>query len=401
MFFVKMKKFLFVFLSLFLVSLIWCTTDTNRVIELDVQKWEQLFNNQLNDFQYIKDLEDFLYYDMLSLTEDKPFTSDLSFSVKFDKDSSIQWWVDVSRNKSVKTQNLEFSDIEFDVKAEKIDEYSTPFNLSWNISLLYKDNEMYANLHNLDVFMWEGNMVAKLYGLLWDLIVDNWLNLEVHSWWIVVLDENWNKKLPYIAWIVENVLKTEDIQKNPNFLWSVVELLDLINSYVELWISTDEMSLVNQEVSYFELSDWCVQKLFTWSFQWKDSSFDMSFTVSKKWLDVSLYNIRKYNEDTLNYEDTGRQFIFSLMENKKSEYLVKFESLDSQQKVLNLKGEIKYGDKVKILADFVLNSFETVDWQIISWQLDWSVIKRSWEWDKQIPELTGNVLLRSDILSLL
>ena len=165
MFFVWMKKFLFVFLSLFVVLLIWCTNNNNQVIELDVQKWEQLFNNQINDFQYLKDLEDFLSYDVLSLTEDKPFTSDLLFSAKFDENSSIQWWVNVSRNKLVKTQNLESSDIGFEIKTEKKNEY-LPFDLSWDISLLYKDNEMYANLHNLDVFMWEGNICSEIWLLI-------------------------------------------------------------------------------------------------------------------------------------------------------------------------------------------------------------------------------------------
>ena len=234
--------------------------------------------------------------------------------------------------------------------------------------------------------------------LFWDLIVDTWVDLEVHSWWIVVLDENWNKKFPYIAWIVKNVLKTEDIQTSPDFLWSIVELLDLINSYIDLWISTNELSLINHETSYFELSDWAIQKLFTWSFQWKESVFDMSFVVSKKWLEVNLYNIKEYSEDALDYEDTEKQFIFSLKEDKKSGYLVEFESLDWQQKMIDLEGEIKYDDKVIFSSDFILESFESVAWQRISWKLDWSIIKHSWEWDKEIPELTWKVLLRRDIL---
>ncbi len=399
MFPIWMKKFLFVFLSLFVVLLTWCTTNDKQVMELDFQKWEQLFNNQINDFQYIKDLEDFLSYNAFSLTENKPFTSDALFSIKFDEDSSIQWWADVSWDKVVKTQDLEFSDVVFNVKAEKKEQDLASFDLSWDISLLYKDNEMYANLHNLDVFMWEGNMVAKMYTLLWDLIVDNWVDLEVHSWWIVVIDENWNKKLPYIAWVIKNVLKTEDIQTSPNFLWNLVELFDLINSYIDLWISTNELSLVGHEISYFELSDWSVQKLFTWSFQWKESSFDMSFVVSKKWLEVCLYNIREYSEDILDYEGTGKQFIFSLKEDKKSEYSLKFESLDLQQKVIDLQGEIKCENGVKFSIDFVLESLEALAWQRISWELGWSVIKHSWEWDKEIPEFTGNILLRSDILA--
>lgn len=396
-----MKKSLFIFLSIFVVLLVWCTIDKNQIKEIDSQRWEKLFNNQMDDFQYIKDLEDFFSYDVLCLTENKPFTSDFSFTAKFDEKSLIQWWVDFSRDKSVKTQDLEFSDIKFDIKTEKNENSSEPFDLSWDVSLLYKDNEMYLNLHNLGVFMWEGNMVAKMYTLLWDLVINNWVDLEVRSGWIVVLDESWNKKLPYIAWTVKNILKTEDVQTSPNFLWSVVELFDLINSYIDLWISTNGLSLVNQEVSYFELSDWSIQKMFTWSFQWEKSVFDASFVVSKKWLEARLYNIGKYDENISDYEDTKKYFMFSLQENKKSEYLVKFESLDLQQKLVDLQGEIKYDDMVKFSADFVLEPLEIEAWNKVSWKLDWSIIRRSWEWDKKVPEFTGNVLLRSDILALL
>ncbi len=394
-----MKKFLFIFLSIFVVSLVWCTTNSNQAIELDSQKWEKLFNEQISNFQYIKDLEDFLSYDILSITEDKPFTSDFTFSAKFDENSSIRWWVDLFWSEIVQSRDLEFSDVDFKVNIENKMDNSEPLSLSWNISLLYKDNEMYANLHDLDVSMWEGNVVAKMYTLLWNLIIGNWIDLEVHSGWIIVLDENWNKNFPYIAEILKNVLKTEDAQTSPNFLWSVVELFDLINSYIDLWISTNELSLVNQEVLYFELSDWSVQKLFTWSFHGKESNFDMSFVVSKWWLEVRLYNIKEYNKDTLDYEDTEKQFMFSLKEGKKSEYLVMIESLNLQQKAIDLQGEIKYHDMVKFSADFVLELPETVDWQGVLWKLDWSVIKHSWEWNKEGLELTGNVLSRSDILS--
>jgi hypothetical protein len=43
----------------------------------------------LDETQYIKDLEDFLSYNVLSITQDKPFTSDFNFSIKFDENSSI------------------------------------------------------------------------------------------------------------------------------------------------------------------------------------------------------------------------------------------------------------------------------------------------------------------------
>jgi hypothetical protein len=49
-----------------------------------------LFNSQVEEFQYIKDLENFIFYNVLSITEDKPFISDFSFSAEFDKKSSLQ-----------------------------------------------------------------------------------------------------------------------------------------------------------------------------------------------------------------------------------------------------------------------------------------------------------------------
>ena len=51
---------------------------------------EDSFSKQLDGAQYIMDLEKFLSYDILSITEDIPFVSDFSFSAKFDEESSIQ-----------------------------------------------------------------------------------------------------------------------------------------------------------------------------------------------------------------------------------------------------------------------------------------------------------------------
>lgn len=394
-----MNKNLLVFLSLFIVLLAWCTINNNQVVEVDQQEGEQLFNNQIDDFQYIKDLEDFLSYDILSVTDNKPFTSEFLFSAKFDEKSSVWWWLSFSWNKAVESHDLESSNIEFKVNMENKEENLEPFDLSWSVSLLYKDSEMYAKLHSLDVFMWEGNMVAKMYALLWNLVIDNRVNLEVHSWWIVVLDEKWNDKIPYIIWTLKDILKTENIQTSSNFLWSLAELIDLINSYVDLWVSTNELSILNQEVSYFKLSDWSIQKMFTWSFQWRESVFDLSFVVSKKGLEVHLYNIGEYNEKVSDYEDVNKEFKFLLKEDKKSEYLVNFESLKLQQKLVDLQWEIQYTDRLRFLANFVLEQLDFVSWQRVSWELDWNIIKHSWEWNKEKIELTGNILLWSDILA--
>jgi len=394
-----MKKNLFIILSLFAVSLAWCTTSNNQVINIDPQEWEQLFNTQVEEFQYIKDLEDFLSYNVLSLTEDKPFTSDLYLSAEFDENSSLQWWVDFSQRKISKAHNLEAADMEITIKAENLEKDSTPFDLSWNVSLLYKDWEMYANLHSLDVFMWEGNMVAKMYTLLWGLVIDSWVDLEVHSWWAITLNESEDKRLSYIIWTLKNVLKTENVKSSPNFLNSVAELIDTINSRIDLWIFTDELSMVSHEISYSELSDKTIQKEFIWVFQWKKSAFDMSFVVSKKWFDARLYNIREYNEEVSDYKDQDVEFLFSLNEDNKSEYIVKFESVKDQQKVVDLQWKIKYANTVNFSANFVMEPLELVNWQKISWIVEWNITKKRWESDREFPELTWEILSLNWILS--
>ena len=407
MFFVQMKKFLFIIFSFVVIFLAWCSNSDKQIIKIDPQEWisknwvsiEDSFSEQLDETQYIQDLEKFLSYDILSLTEDRPFNSDFSFSVNFDEKSSVQWWVDFSQKKVSKSRNVEFSDIDFDIKAENLEKQGEPFDFSWSLSLLYNDGEMYANLHDLHVFMGEGNVVAKMYTLLWDLVIDNRVNLEINSWWIISVDENENKKLPYMVWTIKNVLKTENAQSSPNFLGSVIELLDTINSYIDLWISTNGLDILNQEISYFELDDKIIQKEFTWNFQWKDSAFDLSLLVSKKWLEVRIYNVKEYDEDVQNYQDIESEFIFSLQEKEKTGYSFIFQSMKDQQKLVDLQWKVKYDNVMKFYADFVLEPLEIISWQKISWKLDWSILKESWRWDEKIPDLTGNILLRSELLA--
>lgn len=409
MFFVQMKKFLFIIFSFVVVFLAWCSKSDKHITKIDPQEWisrnwvsiEDSFSKQLDETQYMQDLEKFLSYDVLSITENKPFISNFFISVKFDENSSVQWWVDLSQKKVSRAHGLEFSDIDFNIKIEEKNRQRWPFDFSWNLSLLYKDGEMYANLHKLDVFMWKWNVVARMYTLLWDLIIDNRVDLEVNSWWIISIDENENKKLPYTIWIIKNVLKTEDIQSSPNFLNSVIELLDTINSYIDLWISTNGLNIVDQEISYFELGDKTIKKEFTWSFQWKESTFDLSFISSKEWLELYLYNIKEYDEGIQGYQDIKSEFTFSLRENEKSDYSFVFKSMKDQQKLVDLQWKIEYDNMVKVSADFILEQFEIISWQKISWRLNWNLSKESWKWDEKMPELTGNILLRSDLLTLL
>lgn len=400
-----MKKKFLISLSFATIFIAWCYN--NQATKIDSEKWisenwisvEDSFNNQLEDSRYINDFEDFLSYNILSITENKPYNSTISFDAKFDENSSVQWWVEYYQEKISKSKDLEAFDIKFNIEAEKKENDIEPFDLSWDISLLHQDNEIYANLHNLWIFMWEWNVTSKMYSLLWDLIIDKWINLEVHSWDIITIDEKENQRLPYIIWTIKNVLKTENIESSPDFLWSTSELIDTINSYIDLWISTDELKITDYEISYFELWDKTIQKVFTWLFQWKDSIFNLSFTASEKWLELHLYNIKEYDEDISGYKEKEQDFSFSIQENKKSEYSISFESTKHQQKVIDLKGEINYDDNVKINANFIFEPLEIIDWQKISWKLDWNITKKLWEWNKKIPELSWDILSLTELLS--
>ena len=397
-----MKKNLFVLLSFATVIIAWCTDSEGVKIDIDnitpeeLSLVEQTFNAQLDETQYLQDFEDFISYNILSITEDKPYNSDFSFTAEFDKNSTLQWWVEFSQKKISKKHDLESSDIEFNVVAEE-ENNPEPFDLSWSITLLNKGSEMYANLHRFWVYMGEWNMTAKMYTLIWDMIIDKRVDMQAQNGWIITVNEEWDTKLPYVIWTLKNVLETKNIS-SPDFLNSIAETIDTINSHIDLWISTNELTLTDQKIEYSELSDGDIKKEFTWSFKWKDSSFDLWFTASKKWLEVHIYNIKEYDEDIQNYRDTESEFLFSIQENKKSEYFIKYQSIKHRQTVADIQWKIKYADTVEISADFLIEPLELITWQKISWKLDWSITKKSWEWNRQFPEITGDIVLFSEIL---
>ena len=407
-FFVQMKKKLIVFLSFALILLAWC--NNSKVTEIDAntrtsKEWlsvEKAFDNQIEEAQYIQDLQDFISYDVSLTTEDKPFVSDISLVADFDGQSSVQWWVSYSQQKYSKSHDLENREIVFDVKAEESQDDSEPFYASWSLSLLYQNNEMYANIHDFGVYMWEGNMLAKMYTLLWDSLIGKWVDLEAHSWWIIVLNEKEDVKLQYILWTLKNVLKSEWINEDsPNFLNGIAELIDTVNSHIDLWVSTDGLRLLSKENKYFELSDWSIQRMFTGSFQWDYSSFDLSFVVSKKWLQVHFYNIKNYGYDgeELDYRDTDYEISFSIQENSKSDYSVKFQSLQSKQTVVDLDWVLKYDNWAKFIGKFTLEPLELAQWQKISWNIEWKIIKTVPNGNETIPELSWETVSLSSILS--
>ena len=261
---------------------------------------------------------------------------------------------------------------------------------------------MYANIHDFGVYMWEENMLAKMYTLLWDSLIGQWVDLEAHSWWVIVLNEKEDIKLQYILWTFKNVLKSEWINEDsPNFLNGIAELIDTVNSHIDLWVSTDGLRLLSKENKYFELSDWSIQRMFTGSFQWDYSSFDLSFVVSKKWLQVHFYNIKNYGYDgeELDYRDTDYEISFSIQENSKSDYSVKIQSLQSKQTVVDLNWILKYDNWAKFSGKFTLEPLELVQWQKISWNIEWKIIKSTPNGSETIPEFSWETVSLSSILS--
>ena len=402
-----MKKNLLAILSFVLVVLAGC--NNSSITEIDANTWtskewlsvENVFNQQIEEAQYIQDLQDFVSYNVLLTTEDKPFVSDISIIANFDSQSSVQWWVSFSEKKYSKAHDLEDMEITFDVKAEESQDDSEPFYASWSLSLVYQNNEMYANIHDFWVFMWEGNMLAKMYTLLWDSLIDQWVDLEAHSGWIIMLNEKEDIKLQYIVWTLKNVLKTQSVgEDSPNFLNGVAELIDTVNSHMDLWISTNGLTLQSiDSIKYFELKNWIIQKEFIWKFQWDESAFDLSFTASKNWLEVHLYNIKRYDEDIMDYMDTDYEVIFSIQENGKSDYSIKFQSLQSRQAVVDIDWNLKYDNQLKFSGKFTLEPLELMQWEKILWNIEWKIIKTSPNGDEVFHEVSWEIIPLSSVLS--
>ena len=383
----------------------WC--DNSNTVEIDSEnrssnEWlsvENTFNQQIEQAQYISDMNDFISYRALSISEDKPFTSEFIIDAIFDKESSLQGWLEISQKKYSKSNDHETSNITFDINLMESENDPEPIQTSWEISLLYQDDEMYANVHSFDLFMWEWNSAAKMYKLMSELLIGKWISLEVKEWKIMTVDTNSDTKFWYIISTLKTVLKTEDIHDSPNFLNAVVEMIDFINSYVNLWISTNELTLLEWEISFSELWQWIVQKTFTWSFKWKDSAFDLSFVASKNWLEIHLYNIKEYDEDRVDYVDKELDFYLSIQETKKSEYDIDAEYTKLRQKIFEMKSKIRYADSVQVSGSFVLEPMKLIEWQKISWKIEWNIEKHFGVDDTKFPVLSGDILSISELLS--
>lgn len=402
-----MKKNLLILTSFAVVLLAWCNNSTTT--EIDPNTWisaewlsvENVFDQQVEETQYIQDLQDFISYNILLTTEDKPFISEASINANFDNNSSVQWWLAFSENKYSKSRDSENREIVFDIKAEESQDDTEPFYASWSLSLLYQNNDMYANIHNFGVFMWEGNMLAKMYTLLWESLVDQWVDLEAHSGGIVVLNEKEDIKLQYILWTLKNVLKSEWVKEDsPNFLNGVAELIDTMNSYIDLWISTNNLSLQSVDsIKYFELKNWIIQKEFVWKFKWSESAFELSFVACQQWLEVRFYNIKRYDEDAADYVDTDYDISFSIQEDAKSDYSIKFQSSQSKQVVVDIDWNLKYNNWAEFDGKFILEPLELIQWQKISWNFEWKIIKKLPDGSEIMPETSWEIISLSSILS--
>ena len=243
---IAMKKGVLVGLFLSSIFLFGCG-DKQWMLPIDPEtrrseNWlsvQQEFNNQIDNSQYFLDLNNFFSIDNVAKVQEKSLNSDIKLKADFDKDSTLQWWIDFSMNK-INLWKDENSEIKFNIIANSIEETSDPFYSSWDLSLLYKNWNMYAQVHNFWLFMWEENMNAKMYTLLLDLVHDKWVDLEVNNWWIFSV----NDEIDTLQTIktLQLILETSDIQWNQEFLSNISNFIENVNSYIDLWISSDNLS---------------------------------------------------------------------------------------------------------------------------------------------------------------
>lgn len=388
-----MKKNIIIWLSLLFCFLYGCwdkqptpINDTNRKSE----NWlsiNETFNKQIENAQYISDLQDFF-----QLNDNESIKTKIN--AKFDEKSTLQWRFNFSKDK-ISIWKDENSEITFDIVANSTQNNKEPFETSWSLSLLYKNDEVYVQLHSFWLFMWEENIKAKMYTLLLDLVRDKRVNLEVHSSWFIQIDENSNPE--NLAKNFKNILAISNETWNPNFIQNLSEFIETINWYTDLWISTEELSMnYPREISYSELNDWIIQKEFTWHFKSKDSIFDLSFVANTQWISFNIFNMQSRNGE--NYENLDSDFSLSINETTKWKYKFDIESSKLKQKVIDCKWTIEYWDIVKISWNFILEPIELIKGQKISWKLTWTVSKNN-SWKLKLPELTWNILLFNELLN--
>lgn len=384
-----MKKNLFLFLSFATILLAWCNSnkqiDSNTWISNDWLSINQVLEEQMNDSPYIIGLQDFVSYDENLLENNKSFSSNTSLQVKFDKESSLIWWIEFSQKIFSEQLGKESRDINFNMETIKSD--NLPFNTSWSITLLRNDGELYANLHNFGVYMWEENgeedMTAKMYSLIWNMIKDKWVDLEVNNGWIISISEK--DDIQSILYSIKSILKEDISQNSSDTLAMFSELLDIINSYIDLWLSINNSEIKSLDINYYETNDWNIQKEIIVSFQWEEhwSSFDMAIVISKEKLQIHIYNIE--------WED--RDFKLSLENNKGTQYKAEVNLLQNQENMISINWIIDFDNSI----DFNLNFVGFIAWYDLSGVINWNVDRS--ESNDILPEISWDVISFNEILS--
>ena len=334
-----MKKNLIVFLAMFTISLLsWCGNGNQKVQEIDPstrisQNWlsvYQEFQNQIWESPYISDFKDIVSLYFFNTAPETDVSLDEKVYAEFDNDSSIQWWITFSRQKYLQWKN-NFSDILFNIEADDLK--SDPFECSWEVSMLSLDWNDYLQIHDFNVFMWEGNIQAKIYSLLAQELKDKRIDLETAS----DNEQSSDEKMSINDSLINIFLFTWDNSDLQLFTSSLENILWIVNKYANLWISTEKLSLDSiDQIKYVEYKDSVIWKIFKWSLTANENKFNIDIDSSQKWFHIYLYNVSEFDEDVQEFEDREIEFDINLEKNKKSEYSISIQSSKSRQKTLDI-----------------------------------------------------------------
>lgn len=357
------------------------------------QNWlsvEQELADQLWKSNYLSDINDFFSLDKLNKSQKSDFSSDENINIVFDKDSSIEWWVVLSVEKSTQWEDS-ISDIAFSINAD--DTKTEPFLASWNISLLHFSWNSYMQIHNFGLFNGEGNMQTKFFSLLANELKNKWIDLEM-TWWKIETMDIWID-LFNISLFSENI---SDSSQSVKWLQNILSFTD---QYAKRWIDIHNLSLSSiKRISYAVDKKWIIWKSFEWSFNSEWNKFDALINTSQKWFRIYIYNVAEFDEDTEQFRQRDIEIDISLEENKKSDYSLAISSSKNKQKTLNLSWKLIFDNWVKINANFVLEPLEIIAGQKFSWKIEWTIQKKS-SLNREIPQLSWETLYISKISSTL
>ena len=357
------------------------------------QNWfsvEQELADQLWKSNYLSDINDFFSLDKLNKSQKSDFSSDENINIVFDKDSSIEWWVVLSVEKSTQWEDS-ISDIAFSINAD--DTKTEPFLASWNISLLHFSWNSYMQIHNFGLFNGEGNIQTKFFSLLANELKNKWIDLEMTWWKIETMD----------IWIdLFNIsLFSDKISDSSQSVKWLQNILSFTDQYAKRWIDIHNLSLSSiKRISYTVDKKWIIWKGFEWSFNSEWNKFDALINTSQKWFRIYIYNVAEFDEDTEQFRQRDIEIDISLEENKKSDYSLAISSSKSKQKTLNLSWKLIFDNWVKINANFVLEPLEIIAGQKFSWKIEWTIQKKS-SLNREIPQLSWETLYISKISSTL